>query len=80
MKGPRGPHVIVPYTLDANDMRFINPQGFAGSDEFFAYLRDDFDVLYAEGADAPKMMLIGRKPYRMGNSCLEPSSRNALSA
>jgi putative urate catabolism protein len=59
VKGPKGPHVIVPYTLDANDMRFINPQGFAGSDEFFAYLRDTFDVLYAEGADAPKMMSVG---------------------
>ena len=59
VKGPRGPHVIVPYTLDANDMRFVNAQGFAGSDEFFAYLRDAFDVLYAEGHDAPKMMSIG---------------------
>ena len=51
--------MIVPYTLDANDMRFINRQGFAGSDDFFAYLRDAFDVLYAEGEDAPKMMSIG---------------------
>ena len=59
VKGPRGPHVIVPYTLDANDMRFVNAQGFAGSDEFFAYLRDAFDLLYAEGEDAPKMMSIG---------------------
>ena len=57
--GPKGPHVIVPYTLDANDMRFVNAQGFAGSDEFFAFLRDAFDVLYAEGHDAPKMMSIG---------------------
>ncbi|HSR75300.1 MAG TPA: allantoinase PuuE [Xanthobacteraceae bacterium] len=59
VKGPKGPHVIVPYTLDANDMRFVNAQGFAGGDEFFAYLRDAFDVLYAEGHDAPKMMSIG---------------------
>ena len=59
VKGPKGPHVIVPYTLDANDMRFVNAQGFAGSDEFFAYLRDAFDVLYAEGHDAPKMMSVG---------------------
>jgi putative urate catabolism protein len=59
VKGPKGPHVIVPYTLDANDMRFINSQGFSGSDEFFAYLRDAFDVLYAEGQDAPKMMSVG---------------------
>jgi putative urate catabolism protein len=57
--GPAGPHLIVPYALDANDMRFINPQGFPSSDSFFAYLRDAFDVLYAEGAAAPKMMSIG---------------------
>jgi putative urate catabolism protein len=59
IKGPKGPHVIVPYTLDANDMRFINPQGFPSSDDFFAYLRDTFDVLYAEGESAPKMMSVG---------------------
>jgi putative urate catabolism protein len=59
VKGPKGPRVIVPYTLDANDMRFVNAQGFAGSDDFFAFLRDAFDVLYAEGHDAPKMMSIG---------------------
>jgi putative urate catabolism protein len=59
VNGPKGPHVIVPYTLDANDMRFINPQGFANSDEFFGYLRDAFDVLYAEGEAAPKMMSVG---------------------
>jgi putative urate catabolism protein len=53
------PHLIVPYTLDANDMRFINPQGFAHGDEFFRYLRDSFDVLYAEGERAPKMMSVG---------------------
>ena len=57
--GAKGPHVIVPYTLDANDMRFVNAQGFAGSDAFFGYLRDAFDALYAEGADAPKMMSVG---------------------
>jgi peptidoglycan/xylan/chitin deacetylase (PgdA/CDA1 family) len=49
----------VPYTLDANDMRFSLPQGFATGDDFFHYLRDSFDVLYAEGAEAPKMMSIG---------------------
>ena len=45
----REPHLIIPYTLDANDMRFINAQGFGHGDEFFAYLKDAFDVLYAEG-------------------------------
>ena len=53
------PHLIIPYTLDANDMRFINPQGFVNGDDFFAYLRDTFDYLYAEGAHAPKMMSVG---------------------
>ncbi len=56
---PNGPHLIIPYTLDANDMRFINAQGFANGDGFFAYLRDTFDVLYAEGESAPKMMSVG---------------------
>jgi putative urate catabolism protein len=53
------PLLIVPYTLDTNDMRFVSPQGFNSGDQFFNYLRDAFDVLYAEGADAPKMLSIG---------------------
>jgi putative urate catabolism protein len=52
-------HLVVPYTLDANDMRFATPQGFNTADHFFVYLRDAFDVLYEEGADAPRMMSIG---------------------
>jgi putative urate catabolism protein len=59
IKGPAGPHLIIPYTLDANDMRFVNPQGFGGGDAFYTYLKDSFDVLYAEGATAPKMMSVG---------------------
>jgi putative urate catabolism protein len=59
VNGPKGPHLIIPYTLDANDMRFVNPQGFADGEEFFTYLKDSFDVLYAEGQDAPKMMSVG---------------------
>ncbi len=52
--------LIVPYTLDANDMRFATPQGFNAGDQFFAYLRDSFDALYAEGAAGrPKMLSIG---------------------
>ena len=50
---------MIPYTLDANDMRFVNPQGFGGGEEFFTYLKDSFDVLYAEGATSPKMMSVG---------------------
>ena len=53
------PQLVVPYTLDNNDMRFALPQGFATGDDFFHYLRDSFDVLYAEGAEAPKMLNIG---------------------
>lgn len=51
--------LIVPYTLDANDMRFVAPQGFNSGEQFFAYLRDTFDALYAEGETAPKMMSVG---------------------
>ena len=57
--GERRPHLIVPYTLDTNDMRFATPQGFNTGDQFFTYLRDAFDVLYAEGAEAPKMLSVG---------------------
>ncbi|WP_087689065.1 MULTISPECIES: allantoinase PuuE [unclassified Pandoraea] len=53
------PHLVVPYTLDTNDMRFAAPQGFNTADHFFHYLRDAFDVLYAEGDEAPKMLSIG---------------------
>jgi len=53
------PHLVVPYTLDANDMRFVSPANFASGEEFFGYLRDSFDVLYAEGATSPKMMSVG---------------------
>jgi len=57
------PQLIVPYSMDTNDMRFSSAQGFAHGDDFFTYLRDAFDVLYAEGdpqgANAPKMLSIG---------------------
>ena len=53
------PHLVIPYTLDANDMRFVNAQGFGGGDQFFSYLKDSFDVLYAEGETSPKMMSVG---------------------
>lgn len=59
LQGPRGPQLAVPYTLDANDMRFATPQGFNSGDQFFAYLKDSFDTLYAEGESAPKMMSVG---------------------
>ncbi len=57
--GSTVPHLVVPYTLDCNDMRFALPQGFSHADPFFQYLRDSFDALYAEGDEAPKMMSVG---------------------
>ena len=57
--GRSHPHLVVPYTLDANDMRLATASGFANGPQFFEYLRDAFDVLYAEGAERPKMMSIG---------------------
>jgi putative urate catabolism protein len=51
--------LVVPYTLDANDMRFATAQGFNSGDQFFAYLKDAFDVLYEEGTRTPRMMSVG---------------------
>ncbi len=57
---PHGPFLLIPYTLDANDMRFASPQGFNSGDQFFTYLKDGFDYLWAEGEKgAPKMMSVG---------------------
>lgn len=53
------PHLVVPYSLDTNDMRFALPQGFSHGDPFFQYLKDSFDVLYAEGDERPAMLSIG---------------------
>ena len=52
-------HLVVPYTLDVNDMRFATLQGFNSGDQFYAYLKDSFDILYAEGARSPRMMSVG---------------------
>jgi allantoinase len=61
--GTVAPQLIVPYTLDVNDMRFALPQGYSHADPFFQYMKDTFDALYAEGDpngdDSPKMMSIG---------------------
>jgi peptidoglycan/xylan/chitin deacetylase (PgdA/CDA1 family) len=56
----------VPYALDTNDMRFASAQGFSNGDDFFQYLRDAFDVLYAEGAERPSMMSIGMHSRLLG--------------
>lgn len=60
LEGPNGPHLVIPYTLDTNDMRFATNQGFNAGDQFFNYLKDSFDVLYAEGAaGSPKLLNVG---------------------
>ncbi|MCL9775331.1 allantoinase PuuE [Vibrio methylphosphonaticus] len=53
------PQLVIPYTLDVNDMRFATAQGFNSGEQFFQYLKDTFDTLYAEGESAPKMMSVG---------------------
>jgi putative urate catabolism protein len=53
------PHLVIPYTLDVNDMRFASPAGFSSGDDFYRYLKDSFDVLYEEGSRSPKMMSVG---------------------
>jgi len=66
------PRLVIPYSLDTNDMRCVQVQGFNTGDHFLQYLKDSFDVLYAEGDEAPKMMSIGMhcrvlgKPGRFG--------------
>ncbi|MGH7736473.1 MAG: allantoinase PuuE [Candidatus Tyrphobacter sp.] len=52
-------HLVIPYTLDANDMKFSVAPGFTSPSGYFEYLRDAFDVLYREGAQTPKMMSVG---------------------
>ena len=68
--GTAVPHLVVPYTLDCNDMRFALPQGYSHAEPFFAYMRDSFDALYAEGdpqgLDRPKMLSIGMHSRLLG--------------
>jgi peptidoglycan/xylan/chitin deacetylase (PgdA/CDA1 family) len=59
-------HLIIPYTLDVNDMRFASPQGFNSGDQFFNYLKDSFDALYKEGEISPKMMSVGMHARILG--------------
>ena len=70
--------LIVPYALDTNDMRFAAPQGFNSGDQFFAYLRDAFDVLLAEGETAPKMLSIGLHCRLVGRPARLASLRRFL--
>jgi len=57
--GATVPMLVLPYTLDCNDMRFSLPQGYSHADPFFQYMKDSFDTLYAEGQNCPRMMNIG---------------------
>lgn len=59
VEGDGAPHLVIPYTLDTNDMRFGTPQGFNSGEQFYQYLKDAFDTLYEEGETHPKMMNIG---------------------
>ncbi len=60
------PHLVIPYSLETNDSRFGRGEGYQVGDEFFAYIRDSFDVLYAEGAEQPKMMTVGLHARLLG--------------
>ena len=64
--GAEKKHLIIPYTLDVNDMRFASPQGFNSGDQFFNYLKDTFDALYLEGEVSPKMMSVGMHARILG--------------
>lgn len=66
-------HLVVPYTLDTNDMRFAVPGGFPSGEQFFAHLRDAFDCLYAEGADIPKMLSVGLHCRLIGRPARMPA-------
>lgn len=76
--GSRKPHLVVPYTLDANDMRFATPQGFNTAGHFFEYLRDSFDVLYAEGGERPRMMSVGMHCRLLGRPGRFPALQRFL--
>ena len=76
--GTERSQLVVPYTLDANDMRFASPQGFNTADHFFHYLRDSFDVLYAEGEQTPRMMSIGMHARLLGRPGRFPALQKFL--
>lgn len=73
-----GPHLVVPYTLDTNDMRFAVPGGFPSGEQFFTHVRDAFDCLYAEGATAPKMLSIGLHCRLIGRPARLPALARLL--
>ena len=70
--------LIIPYTLDNNDMRFTTNQGFNTGDHFFTYLKDSFDTLYEEGKTSPKMMSVGLHCRLIGKPGRIQSLKNFL--
>ena len=66
LPAPGRPHLVIPYTLDVNDMRFNAVQGFNSGDQFFTYLKVAFDCLFEEGQTTPKMLSIGLHPRIIG--------------
>ncbi|WP_052867889.1 allantoinase PuuE [Streptomyces niger] len=80
--GDKKPHLVVPYTLDCNDMRFGLPQGYSDAEPFYRYLRDQFDTLYDEGDPnglaRPKMMSIGLHCRMVGRPGRLPALRRFL--
>jgi allantoinase len=71
-------HLVVPYALDTNDMRFATPQGFNSGDQFFTYCRDAFDVLYDEGSTQPKMLSIGLHARIIGRPARSAALRRLI--
>ena len=65
-KSEKDKHLVIPYTLDVNDMRFATPQGFNSGNQFFNYLKDSFDTLYLEGSTHPKMISVGMHARILG--------------
>jgi hypothetical protein len=61
-------HLVVPYTPDVNDFCFWNSPGFVQADDFYRYLKESFEVLYAESANGPRMMSIGLHPRIIGRA------------
>ncbi|GAC1341038.1 MAG: allantoinase PuuE [Acetobacteraceae bacterium] len=72
------PHLVVPYTMDVNDSKFVNPAGFSTGADFFDYLKSTFDCLYREGAQTPAMMSIGLHMRLAGRPGRTEALRNFL--
>lgn len=80
VRGESGdPFLMIPYTLEANDMRFVAAQGFNSGEQFFSYLKDSFDTLYQEGEEGvPKMMSVGLHCRVVGRPGRMPALRRFL--